>query len=99
MVKSWKVLNLQVSFSLFVILHCSLLTFVFPGFAGSEFVAGDVRATEHNALLILQVLFLREHNRLARLIEQTGQVCSSVFFFIIVASLLCFSVSCWNGFI
>ena len=37
----------------------------------STFVAGDVRANENAALIAMQTLFVREHNRLAALIEET----------------------------
>ena len=43
----------------------------FAGFSADvRFVAGDSRANEHIALMAMHVLFMREHNRLAELIEE-----------------------------
>jgi peroxidase len=39
--------------------------------------AGDLRATEHDALFVLQVLFLRNHNRLARLLQHSAGASAS----------------------
>jgi peroxidase len=43
----------------------------FGGFSANlKFIAGDVRANEHIALLALHTLFVREHNRLADAIQE-----------------------------
>ena len=47
----------------------------FVGFSASErYVAGDPRANEHAGLIAMHVIFLREHNRLAEMIDSNSDL-------------------------
>ncbi len=40
----------------------------------SNFTGGDIRATEHPALSVIHTLWLREHNRIAGIVQKNKRI-------------------------